>query len=60
MDKSEFGWKTATEYLQHELADNEQDGKIIRRAEEKAKRAVKVSINKRSKSKSFVNRFFQF
>ena len=57
-DKSEFGWKTVTEYLQHELADDEQDGKKIRRAEERAEKAVKASICKRSKSKSFVNRSF--
>ena len=37
-DKSEFAWKTVTEYLQHELADDEQDGKKIRRAEERAEK----------------------
>ena len=26
-DKSEFGWKTVEQYTQHELADNEEDGK---------------------------------
>ena len=57
-DKSEFGWKTVTEYLQHELADDEQDGKKIRRAEERAEKAVEASISKRSKSKSFVSRSF--
>ena len=31
-DKSAFGWKTVTEYLQQELVDDEQDGKKIRRA----------------------------
>ena len=57
-DKSEFGWKTVTEYLQHKLADDEQDGKKIRCAEERSEKAVKMSISKRSKSKSFVNRSF--
>ena len=37
-DKSEFGWKTVEEYTQHELAEDEQDAKKIRHAEEKAKK----------------------
>ena len=40
-DKSEFGWKTVEEYSQHELADDEADGKKIRRAEERAEKALK-------------------
>ena len=31
-DKSEFGWKTVQEYTRHELAEDDQDGKKIRRA----------------------------
>jgi len=31
-----FGWKTVNEYVQLELGDDEQDGKKIRRAEERA------------------------
>ena len=26
-DKSAFGWKTVEQYTQHQLADNEEDGK---------------------------------
>ena len=38
-DKSEFGWKTVKEYSQHELAEDD-DGKKIRRAEERAERLL--------------------
>ena len=54
--KSELGWKTVTEYLQHQLAVDERDGKKVRRAEERAERAEKAFVSKTSKSKSFVNR----
>jgi len=37
-DKSEFGWKTVDQYTQRELADDEGDGKKIRRAEERAEK----------------------
>ena len=38
-DKLEFGWKTVEEYTQHELAEDEQDAKKIRHAEERAEKA---------------------
>ena len=41
-DKSEFGWKTVEEYSQHELAEDD-DGKKIRRAEERAERLLSKS-----------------
>jgi hypothetical protein len=41
-DKSEFGWKTAAEYEQHELAKDEADEKKIRRAEERAEKATRA------------------
>ena len=44
-NKSHFGWKTVEQYTQHELADNEEDGKKIRRAEERAKKALKFTIS---------------
>jgi len=43
-DKSEFGWKTVEKYSQHELADDEADGKKIRRAEERAEKALKCLV----------------
>ena len=46
-DKSEFGWKTVEQYTQHELADDEEDGKKIRRAEERAEKALKSTVPKR-------------
>ena len=46
-DKSEFGWKTVEQYTQHELADNEEEGKKIRRAEERAEKALKSTASKR-------------
>ncbi|CAH3184254.1 unnamed protein product [Porites lobata] len=48
-DKSEFGWKTVQEYTQHELAEDDQDGKKIRRAEERAEKSLKSVAAKRSK-----------
>ena len=46
-DKSDFGWKTIEQYTQHELADNEEDGKKIRRAEERAEKAFKSTTSKK-------------
>ena len=46
-DKSDFGWKTVEQYTQHELADNEEDGKKIRRAEERAEKALKSHASKK-------------
>ena len=46
-DKSEFGWKTVEEYTQHELAEDEQDTKKIRHAEERAEKAFKSRAAKR-------------
>ena len=48
-DKSEFGWKTVQEYTQRELAEDDQDGKKIRRAEERAEKSLKSVAAKRSK-----------
>ena len=45
VDKSDFGWKTVEQYTKHELADNEEDGKKIRRAEERAEKALKSSTS---------------
>jgi hypothetical protein len=46
-DKSDYGWKTAAEYEQHELATDEVDAKRIRRAEERAEKASKAEITKK-------------
>ena len=51
-DKSEFGWKTVEEYTQHELADSEADGKKIRRAEERAEKALNSDASKKSVKRS--------
>ena len=55
-DKSEFGWKTVEEYTQHELADSEADGKKIRRAEERAEKALKSVASKKSVKRSILAR----
>ena len=47
-DKSDFGWKTVDEYVKHELAVDEEDGKKIRRAEERAEKAVKSTVARKS------------
>lgn len=46
-DKSKFGWKTVKEYTQHELAVSEADGKKIRRAEERAEKALSSAASKK-------------
>ena len=51
-DKSEFGWKTVEEYTQHELAASETDGKKIRRAEERAEKALKSAASKKAVKRS--------
>ncbi|XP_068697530.1 midasin-like [Montipora foliosa] len=51
-DKSEFGWKTVEEYTQHELADSEDEGKKIRRAEERAEKALSSAASKKSVKRS--------
>ena len=47
-DKSEFGWKTVEEYSQHELAEDEDDGKKIRRAEERAEKSSKSATTRKT------------
>ena len=39
-DKSEYGWKTVGEYLDNELADNDQDAKKMKKAEKEAQRKL--------------------
>ena len=53
-DKSEFGWKTVQEYTQHELAEDDQDGKKIRRAEERAEKSLKSVAAKKSKKARWI------
>ena len=48
------------EYVQHELGDDEQDDKKIRRAEEGAEKAVKASASKRFKKLCVALRFSNF
>ena len=48
-DKSGFGWKTVDEYVKHELAVDEEDGKKIRRAEERAEKAVKSTVARKNR-----------
>ena len=55
-DKSEFRWKTVEEYTQHAFADSEADGKKIRRAEERAEKAVKSAVPKKSVKRSISTR----
>ena len=45
-DKSDSGLKTLEQYTLHELADNEKNGKKIRRAEERAEKALKSTTSK--------------
>ena len=42
-DRSEYGWKTVGEYLENELADDEQDAKKMKKAEKEAQRKIAES-----------------
>ena len=44
-DKSEYGWKTVSEYVDKELADNEEDAKKIKKAEKEAQRKLNETRN---------------
>ena len=53
-DKSEFGWKTVQEYTQHELPEDDQDGKNIRRAGELAKKSFEISCRQEVKKARWI------
>ena len=55
-DKSDFGWKTVDEYVQHELAVDEEDGKKIRRVEERAEKAVKSTVARKAARRAISSR----
>lgn len=59
-DQSEFGWRTAAEYEQHELAKDEADEKKIRRAEERAEKASKAEAAKKKAKKQSIPPKFRF
>ena len=40
MDRSDFGWKTVGEYLDNELADNDEDAKMMKKAEKDGQRKI--------------------
>ena len=42
-DKSDYGWKTVGEYLDDELADDDQDAKKMKKAEKEAQRKIAES-----------------
>ena len=42
-DKSDYGWKTVGEYLDNELADDDQDAKKMKKAEKDAQRKIAKS-----------------
>ena len=44
-DKSEYGWKTVSEYVDKELADDEEDAKKIKKAEKEAQRKLNETRN---------------
>ncbi|CAB4016689.1 Hypothetical predicted protein [Paramuricea clavata] len=46
-DKSEYGWKTVSEYLDNELADDEEDAKKIKKAEKEAQRKLNETRKQR-------------
>ena len=55
-DKWDFGWKTVDEYVQHELPVDEEDGKKNRRAEERAEKAVKSTVARKTARRAISSR----
>ena len=55
-DKSDFGWKTVDKYFKHKLAVDEEDGKKIGRAEERAEKAVKSTVARKSARRAISSR----
>ena len=55
-DTSDFGWKTVDDYVKHQLAVDEEDGKKIRRAEERAEKAVKSTVARKSARRALSSR----
>ena len=55
-DKSDFGWKTVDEYVEHELAVDEEGGKKIRRSEERAEKAVKSTVARKAVRRAISSR----
>ena len=51
-DKSQYGWKTVQEYLQHELAEDLDDEKKIYRAESRAAKNSKRTAFQRNASRN--------
>ena len=57
-DKSEFGWSTAIEYEQDDLASDYEDEKRVQKSERAAKRKLKVKRGKiwpKSSNRKFFN-----
>ena len=42
-DKSDYGWKPVSEYLDNELADDDQDAKKMKKAKKEAQRKIAES-----------------
>ena len=55
-DKLDFGWKIVNEYVEHELAMDEEDRKKIRRAEERAEKAVKSTVARKATRRAISSR----
>ena len=56
-DRSEYGWKTVGEYLDSELADNDDDAKKMKKAEKEAQRKIaQARATKVTKSRASFSR----
>ena len=57
-DRSDFGWKTVGEYLDNELAENDEDAKKMKKAEKEAKRKIAdARASKTAKRSASFSRF---
>ena len=56
-DRSDFGWKTVGEYLDNELADNDDDAKKMKKAKKEAQRKIAdARASKMAKSRASFSR----
>ncbi|XP_067029241.1 uncharacterized protein [Acropora muricata] len=56
-DRSDFGWKTVGEYLDNELAENDEDAKKMKKAEKEAQRKItEARASKMAKSRASFSR----
>ena len=59
-DRSDFGWKAVGEYLNHELTENDEDGKKMKKAEKEVQwKITDARASKMAKSRASLSRLLR-